>query len=136
MDVEKHHGYAIVRPSKATVSKQGLTNFVGLSGDNVGAKGLCMNMVVIPAGKAGEPHCHESETAIYMLRGKVLTRFGEGLAEEAEVEEGNFLYVAPMTWHQPLNPTDTDAVAIVARNDPFEQEHVIPHNQPHKARAT
>jgi uncharacterized RmlC-like cupin family protein len=132
VEIERHNGYAIVRASQATVSKQGLTNFVGLSGENVGATGLCMNVVVIPAGKSAEPHCHQSETAIYMLKGKVVTKFGEGLAEEAEVEEGNFLYIGSMTWHQPINPTTTDAVAIVARNDPYEQENVILYNQVHK----
>lgn len=60
VDVDRHNGYAIVRPREAMVSKQGLTTFVGLSGNNVGAQGLCMNLVVIPAGKAAEPHCHES----------------------------------------------------------------------------
>lgn len=61
--------------------------------------------------------------------------FGEGLAEQAEAEEGAFLYIGSMTWHQPINQTDTDVVAIVARNDPHEQEHVIPYKQARKARA-
>ncbi|MCL4465707.1 MAG: cupin domain-containing protein [Chloroflexi bacterium] len=127
MVVEQHKGYAIVRPSTKFISKQGLTNFLGLSGENVGAKGLCMNIVVIPPGKSAEPHCHESETAIYVMQGTIVTRFGEGLQEEAETCEGSFLYIGPYTWHQPVNRSDREAVAIIARNDPNEQEHVIPY---------
>jgi uncharacterized RmlC-like cupin family protein len=36
------------------------------------------------------------------------------------------IYIGPNVLHQPINLSDSEpAVAIVARNDPDEQEHVI-----------
>lgn len=127
MEIEKHEGFVIVRAPAEIESKQRLPYFVGLSGQNVGAQGISMNLVVIPAGKAAEAHSHSNfETAIYVVKGRVLCKYGDGLAESAIVEAGNFLYIGPNVWHQPINLSETeDAVAIVARNDPNEQEHVI-----------
>jgi uncharacterized RmlC-like cupin family protein len=41
-------------------------------------------------------------------------------------EPGDFIFIPPDVPHQPVNLSDTKpAIAIVARNDPEEQEHVI-----------
>lgn len=127
MEIEKHEGFVIVRAPAEIESKQRLPYFVGLSGNNVGAQGISMNVVVIPAGRAAEVHSHSGfESAIYLLKGRVLCKYGEGLAHSAVIEAGNFLYIGPNVWHQPINLSQTeDALAIVARNDPDEQEHVI-----------
>ena len=69
-----------VRPEADAMSRQRLPYFVGISGDTVGATGLSMNLVVIPPGGAAEPHRHRGyETAIYVLKGQVDTRYGAGL---------------------------------------------------------
>jgi len=41
------------------------------------------------------------------------------------VEEGDFLYIPAGVPHQPYNPTDTPARAVLARTDPNEQESVV-----------
>ncbi|MHB1133161.1 MAG: cupin domain-containing protein [Chloroflexota bacterium] len=133
MDIERHDGYGVVRYPPEIFTKQGLPNFLGLSAETVGASGLCMNLVIIPAHGSALAHCHQSETAIYVLKGRVRTRVGEGLAEEVTVEEGNFLFIGSMVWHQPINPDDVEAVAIVARNDAREQEHVILYEERERA---
>jgi uncharacterized RmlC-like cupin family protein len=86
-----------------------------------------MNMVVIPPGGSAEPHMHQGfETAIYVIRGRVLTRFGEGLSQETVNEAGDFLFIPASLPHQPVNLSDTEAaVAIVARNVADEQESVV-----------
>ena len=43
-----------------------------------------------------------------------------------ETVAGDFLFVAPGVPHYPENPYDEPVIAVVARNDPDEQEHVIP----------
>ena len=51
-----------------TATRQGLRQFVGISGANSGARGLSMNRVVIPPG--GRPAAQRyvgSESAIYLL---------------------------------------------------------------------
>jgi uncharacterized RmlC-like cupin family protein len=44
---------------------------------------------------------------------------------------GDFLFIPPGVPHQPINVSATEpAIAIVARNDPQEQEHVELVNPP------
>ena len=41
-------------------------------------------------------------------------------------DRGDFLFIPPDVPHQPCNLSDTEpARAIVVRNDPNEQEHVV-----------
>jgi uncharacterized RmlC-like cupin family protein len=47
-----------------------------------------------------------------------------------ETVAGDFLFVAPGVPHYPENPYDEPVIAVVARNDPDEQEHVIPFAAP------
>lgn len=115
-----------VRPEVTTGSVQKLPNYVGISELTAGAKGISMNMVVIPAGGKAEPHFHKGfETAIYLLKGNVETLYGENLAKSVVNEEGDFIFIPEGVPHQPRNLSDSDAaIAIVARNDPNEQESV------------
>jgi uncharacterized RmlC-like cupin family protein len=85
-----------------------------------------MNMVVIPPGASAEPHLHVGfETAIYLLQGRVETRYGENLARSEINEEGDFIFIPAGVPHQPVNLSATDAaIAIVARNNANEQETV------------
>jgi uncharacterized RmlC-like cupin family protein len=116
-----------VRGVGATDSKQKLPIFPGISGKTAGARGLSLLKVVIPPGGAAEPHVHKGfESAIYLMQGRVETRYGEGLKKSAVNEAGDFLFIPPDVPHQPVNLSQTEpAIAIVARNDPDEQEHVI-----------
>lgn len=115
-----------VRPQGTTATRQGLRQFVGISGANSGARGLSMNRVVIPPGGRAAPHRHVgSESAIYLLQGTVETRYGERLQRRVVNRAGDFLFIPPGVPHQPINLSATEpAIAIVARNDPEEQEHV------------
>ena len=85
-----------------------------------------MNIVVIPPGAKAEPHFHENfETAIYLLKGKVETLYGENLSQSVVNEEGDFIFIPEGVPHQPRNLSDSEpAIAIVSRNDPNEQESV------------
>jgi uncharacterized RmlC-like cupin family protein len=114
-------------PEISTVQR--LPNFVGISGKTVGAKGLSMNMVVIPPGAKAAPHHHQGfESAVYLLLGRVETRWGERLEHSVIMEAGDFLFIPPGVPHQPINLSATEpARAIVVRNDPNEQEHVVLH---------
>jgi uncharacterized RmlC-like cupin family protein len=84
-----------VRPSTQTVSKQGLPGSVGVSGDTVGADGLSLKLIVIPPGGKAAAHRHVGyEPAIYMLTGRVETKYGENLEESIITEPGDF-YSSP-----------------------------------------
>jgi uncharacterized RmlC-like cupin family protein len=112
------------------MSKQKLPYFVGISEATAGAQGISMNMVFIPPGGAAEPHLHRGyETAIYILQGRVDTRYGPGLRESIICEQGDFVFIKADVPHQPVNLSqDQRALAIVARNDPNEQESVEPYD--------
>ena len=119
-----------VRPDCETSTLQKLPYFVGISGATAGSKGISMNLVIIPAGGSAEPHFHRDyETAIYLVKGKVETRYGKGLQQSVINEAGYFLFIPAGVPHQPHNLSDTEAAhAIVSRNDPNEQENVVLYN--------
>jgi uncharacterized RmlC-like cupin family protein len=55
-----------------------LPYYVGISEITAGAKNISMNLIVIPPAGAAEPHLHKGyETAIYLLKGRADTRYGE-----------------------------------------------------------
>ena len=118
-----------VRPSTQTISRQGVPGFVGVSADTVGARGLSLKLIVIPPGGKAAPHRHVGyETAIYMLSGRVETKYGEGLRESIITEPGDFLFIPAGVPHQPFNLSQTEeARALASRNDADEEEHVEPY---------
>ena len=120
-------GVIAVRPKDAIVTKQQLPNFEGISGSSAGATGLCMHIVVIPPGGRAVPHFHNGyETALYVIKGRAETRYGDGLKESVISEAGDFLFIPANVPHQPVNMSETEeVVAVVARNDPNEQESVV-----------
>ena len=119
------------RPKETLTTKQNLPYYVGISKETAGAKGLSMNLVVIPPGASPKAHYHKDfETAIYLLKGTVETRFGENLKESIINEEGDFVYIPPGVPHKPVNLSKTEpALAIVSRNDPNEHENVIAYDE-------
>lgn len=119
-----------VRPDREIATRQRLPYFVGISEATAGAQGLSMHLVVVPPGGHAEPHVHRGyETGIYVLEGRVETRYGPGLRESVINEAGDFLFIPPGVPHQPFNLSATEpAKAIVARNDSNEQERVEPYD--------
>ena len=117
-----------IRPEREVMTRQRLPYFVGISGATVGAQGLSMHIVVIPPGAKAEPHLHVGyETGIYVLEGRVLTRWGAQLENEVVSEAGDFLFVPAGVPHEAENlSASAPARAVVARNDPAEQDKVLP----------
>lgn len=121
-----------LRPDAAVMTTQRLPYFVGISGETAGATGLSMHLVVIPPGARAAPHRHLGyETGIYVLAGRVLTRWGERLEHQTISEAGDFLFVPPGIPHEAINLSDTEAArAVIARNHPAEQDLVEPYTPP------
>ena len=127
MSTSKAAEIVTVRPTSSVMTRQRLPYFVGISNATAGASHLSMNLVVIPPGAAAEPHVHRGyETAIYLLQGRVETYYGPGLRQSVIHEAGDFIFIPADVPHQPVNLSATEAAhAIVARNDPQEQESVV-----------
>jgi uncharacterized RmlC-like cupin family protein len=117
----------VVRPGETVTGKQALLYNVGISADSVGAHGIHMQIVTIPPGARAKAHKHEDhETAIYALRGESCVWHGERLENHSVVRPGDFFYIPANVPHLPYNPSKTEeAVALIARTDPNEQESVV-----------
>ena len=128
MNDDREPDVKAVRAEREILTKQRLPYFVGVSGETVGARGLSMHIVVIPPGARAEPHSHRGyETAIYVLEGRVETRYGARLESTVVSEAGDFLFIPPGVPHEAVNLSASEpARAIVARNDPAEQDNVLP----------
>lgn len=121
-----------VRAEQRELRSQGLPYFLGISGKTVGARALSMHVVEIPPGGRAAPHLHQGyETGIYVLEGRVATRWGEHLQHEVVSGPGEFLFIPPGVAHEAINLSATEpARAIVARNDPAEEDRVEPYVPP------
>lgn len=120
-----------VSPDREVMTRQRLPYFIGISEQTVHATGLSMHLVLIPPGGRAEPHIHVGyETGIYVLEGTVCTRWGPALEYEVVSQAGDFLFVPPDVPHEAINLSETEpARAVVARNDPAEQDKVLPFNK-------
>ena len=125
--IGKRDGIVTVRGIEKTGSKQALPIFPGISDKTAGATGLSLLKVVIPPGATAKAHVHKGyESAIYLIQGRVETRYGDDLKKSVVNESGDFIFIPADVPHQPRNLSETEpAIAIVARNAPDEQEHVI-----------
>jgi uncharacterized RmlC-like cupin family protein len=115
-----------VRSGRTYAGKQGLTYTEGVFAENTGATNLCLHLLRIPPGGRAHAHLHaDHETAIYTVSGHVTVLHGEGLRYQDEMDEGDFMYIPPNVPHLPINTGDAEAVAVLARTDPMEQESVV-----------
>jgi len=100
--------------------------FAGVSSESAGSTGICMHMLVLPPGDKAKPHYHENhETAIFQIEGSTSFYHGPNLEFLSIVAEGDYVYIPAGMPHQPFNPTDKTARALIARTDPNEQESVV-----------
>lgn len=120
------HHCRVVRGAGTYAGKQGLTYFAGISAESVGAQGICMHMLRLPPGARANAHLHEThETAIYVLSGRAGMWYGDQLEHHLAIGPGEYMYIAAGVPHQPYNPGPEEAVAVLARTDPNEQESVV-----------
>jgi uncharacterized RmlC-like cupin family protein len=119
-----------VRPKEQFISKQQLPNFEGISAQSAGTKHLCMHLVIIPPGGRAIAHYHDGyETTIYIIKGHAETKYGDNLEQSSINQAGDFIFIPPNVPHLPINLSETEEViAVVARNDPNEQESVVLYN--------
>jgi uncharacterized RmlC-like cupin family protein len=115
----------IVRPESTYAGRQGLDYFTGISAQSVGAQGICMHLLKMPPGARAKAHLHAGhETAIYLIAGRAAMWYVPQLEYHVVMEAGEFLYIPAGMPHLPYNPFAEEAVAVLARTDPNEQESV------------
>ncbi|GAB4214149.1 MAG: cupin domain-containing protein [Roseiflexaceae bacterium] len=116
----------VVRPNSTYAGSQGLTYGEGISAQSAGSQALCMHLLRMPPGLRAQPHLHEQhETAIYLIQGTAAMWYGEQLEQHLVMQAGDFLYIPAGVPHLPYNPGSEEAVAVISRTDPNEQESVV-----------
>ena len=129
--VERLAGLAWIRGSGVCRQWNGIDYKLGMSGKNVGAKALSMNVAVIPPGGVAGAHIHVGfEVMLYILEGRVRHDFGEGLVHRVEHTAGDFIFIEPGVPHEVFNLSDTEpVVAVVARSSADEWDQIVAYKE-------
>jgi len=129
--VEDNGGIAVIRGGGGERGWNGIRYKTGLSGKNVGAKNLSINVATIPPGGVAGAHIHvDFEVMLYILEGQVRHEFGPGLRKVLENGPGDFIFIEPGVPHEVFNMSDTEPVrAFVARSSAAEWDKIISYDR-------
>lgn len=129
--VEGHDGLMWIRGSGICRDWNGIRYKLGMAAGNVGSSQLSMNVATIPPGGVAHAHIHVGfEVMLYILEGRVRHEYGPGLRKWVENQAGDFIYIEPGVPHEVFNLSDTEpVVAVVARSDAGEWEHIVPYDR-------
>ncbi len=129
--IEAEAGIAVLRGGGMARGWNGIRYKTGLSAKNVDAKHLSMNVATIPPGGVAAAHIHvDFEVMLYILQGRVRHDYGPRLEHHVENVAGDFIFIEPGVPHEVINLSDSEpVVAVVARSDASEWEHIIPYER-------
>ncbi|WP_106281673.1 cupin domain-containing protein [Geodermatophilus tzadiensis] len=107
-----------------TGQTSGMSRREAISAKTVGSQRVWMGQThVAPRTSSGDHHHGDSETAIHVLRGHPVFVFAQ---DDEEVRlatgPGDYIFVPPHTPHREENPTDEEAVVVIARSS---QEAIV-----------
>ena len=103
--------------SSATAQTYGMTRYEAISGRSVGAQRLWMGRTLAPPGMISEAHHHgESESAVYVARGRPTFLCGPELGERIDLGPGDFLFVPPYAVHVEANLDGDEVEFVVVRS--------------------
>lgn len=118
----------IVKPGEDRGTPRGVVAGAEISQATAGASNVYMGVFRVPAGASSLPHYHANcESAVYMLSGALIVRWGDQLENEVRLEPHDLVYVPPRETHVLENPSDSEAAEyVVARDSPTEDAVVVP----------
>jgi uncharacterized RmlC-like cupin family protein len=115
-----------VSPGDEYVGRQALSYRAGITGDSVGARGICMVVATLPPGARARAHRHAGiETAIHILEGEAVTYFGERLGESQVARAGDYVYIPADLPHLVVNRSDAPCRALIAHTAPDDQQGLV-----------
>ena len=128
--VERGEGISVIRGSGDCRAWNGIRYKLGMSGKNVGATELSLNVATIPPGGVAGAHIHVGfEVMLYILEGRVRHTFGPGLRRVIDNQAGDFIFIEPGVPHEVTNLSDTEpVVAVVARSSADEWDRIVPYD--------
>lgn len=118
----------VIKPAEDRVVPRGVVGGAEISQSTAGATKLYMGVFRVPAGSSSRPHYHANcESAVYMLSGHLIVRWGDHLENELTLEPGDMVFVPPRETHILENPSEAEAAEyVVARDAPTEDAVVVP----------
>jgi uncharacterized RmlC-like cupin family protein len=110
--------------STDTGQTSGMRRSEAISARTVGSERVWMGQTSVgPRTASGNHHHGDSETAIYVVSGHPVFVFAEdGHEIRLTPEPGDYVFVPPFVPHREENPTDSDAVVVIARSS---QEAIV-----------
>ena len=110
--------------SADTGQTPGMSRREAVSSQTVGSERVWMGQTTVaPQTASGNHHHGDSETAIYVVSGHPVFVFVEdGHEVRLTPEPGDYVFVPPYTPHREENPTDGEAVVVLARSS---QEAIV-----------
>src|SRR5215470_105297 len=101
----------VVRAGEVFQGRQALAYAPGISAETVGARGINVQLVVIPPQGRAKAHLHaQHETAAYVIDGEIELDYGDRLQHHALIRTGEFLSIPPGVPHVPFNTSQKEAV--------------------------
>ena len=118
----------IIKPGPDREVPRGVVGGAEISQTTAGAQNIYMAQFRVPAGAQSRPHYHENcESAVYMLSGSLLVKWGDHLEHEVMLEPGDLVYVPPRETHVLENLSVSEpAEYVVARDSPLEDAVIVP----------
>jgi uncharacterized RmlC-like cupin family protein len=124
--VEDRDGITVIRGGGDVRGWNGIQYMQGMSGKNVGAQNLSINVATVPPGAIAYAHIHDGfEVMLFILQGRVKHTYGEGLTEEVINEAGDFIYIKPGVPHEVFNIGEEPLIAFVARSTADEWDKIV-----------
>ncbi|HLJ55229.1 MAG TPA: cupin domain-containing protein [Chthonomonadaceae bacterium] len=129
--VEGHDGISVIRSGGGTRGWNNIVYKTGLSGKNVNATALSMNVATIPPGGVAFAHIHvDFEVMLYILKGRVRHEYGPGCRNVVENAAGDFIFIEPGVPHEVFNMSDTEeVVAVVSRSSAAEWDNIVDYDR-------
>jgi uncharacterized RmlC-like cupin family protein len=118
----------VVKPGPDRDVPRGVVGGAEISQTTAGAHNIYMARFRVPPGAQSRPHYHaDCESAVYMLSGGMLVKWGDHLEKQLELIPGDMLYVPPRETHVLENVSASEpADYVVARDSPHEDAVVVP----------
>src|ERR1700716_2712081 len=137
----REHGVRVIRAGELdpnTAQTPGMSRASAIDHARAGAQKLWAGTVTIhPSAKTGAHHHGETESVIYVVKGRARMRWGERLEYMAEAGPGDFIFVPPFVPHQEINASpneplecvlvrsDNEAVVVNLDIEPVEQPEQV-----------
>jgi uncharacterized RmlC-like cupin family protein len=115
---EKLHHTPHESLSSDTAQTPGMQRFEAISGRRNGSEKIWMGENHVgPRMNSGDHHHGEAETGIYVVSGHPVFVFLEdGEERRIETKPGDYVFVPPYVPHREENPSDGEAVVVLARS--------------------